>query len=1035
MRYKTFFLFISFSIFIILSYSQETTSIKGNELLKIGTIAPTANGEKYALIVGVSSYLDKNLNKLNYAHTDAKNFRDFLLKGYVGKINKENIKFLIEEKAVYDSFNAAIAFWLKDVRKKVKKGDEIYIYYSGHGIISAEGQNLMCRDSEITDPNLSELDNNIALTIIRSMVSQVVTEEKGVKVYYILDACRKNDNNNQSLNTANKVSSKLVAPGEYFFYAASEDQFSYESNKLDKGNGLFTYFLLLGLQGAADTNPVDNRISIDEIKRFVTRNVEDFSLNVLKTSQQPFFPIEKEIDRQRIISVLPKDTVAKYKEIYNTIKNQLLASFKKNQKVSIEDINKIYASKGWQSNVKKEYEAKPIEINTTETFIKNSYFLDSVNNEIYLKFMNAIHEKQLVEPEGKSAFDYYKQLEKNEINANLLEEANQKLFIALTSKTQKLIDNYLRGKSEDRSKKTFDLAFKEIKVADNILESDNPYRNVLKPKLYFLQARALAGSNNPRDWDKGIQIIDSALNVAPNAAYSYYTKAILFESKHRFFTAIKFFTKAIELAPNWIYAQYNMAEAYFKVSEFAKSISLCRQIITKDLKYSDAYSLLATNYENVKMYDSAIYWNQKALEVDSLNITAYKNLSRIYLKGNDFSQEKTNLSNQNIRIAAFQFNDAEALTVLGKKLEESKQFDSAASYYLAALHNNPFYINAIESYAILLWKLGKEKQAESLYSNAIKSMGNDSRILASYLNFKFQQSEFKAAEKVFYDLIGINHEDPSVFINYYKLLENNYELIHAKNILHLGLSYIPTSPSLVYNLANFYFKHHNNSLFNHYGLDSSLFYFRKSRTMTPNYSFTHFGLYQVYLTSNNADSALQSLQYARFLNQYIQTITNYNPDIISLADKSLKAKDYNLAIKYFKLAISFNDEFKSNWKLALCFYLDGQLENAEKIINNISLIGKTKTQVKEIKQLLGNILFDQKKYNTAFKVFKEIDDKMNPFPNYLEQAACLFNLNKPEDALQLFEEGKKNDATAIKNFIELEGLRYSKHLIETIKKL
>ena len=138
MRYKTFFLFISFSIFIILSYSQETTSIKGNELLKIGTIAPTANGEKYALIVGVSSYLDKNLNKLNYAHTDAKNFRDFLLKGYVGKINKENIKFLIEEKAVYDSFNAAIAFWLKDVRKKVKKGDEIYIYYSGHGEFKKE---------------------------------------------------------------------------------------------------------------------------------------------------------------------------------------------------------------------------------------------------------------------------------------------------------------------------------------------------------------------------------------------------------------------------------------------------------------------------------------------------------------------------------------------------------------------------------------------------------------------------------------------------------------------------------------------------------------------------------------------------------------------------------------------------------------------------------------------------------------------------------------------------------------------------------
>lgn len=1035
MKLKNFLPFFICLFLLQKSNSQEISSTKGNEVLRVGLLAPTSNGEKYALIVGVSSYLDKNLNKLNYAHTDARNFRDFLLKGYAGKINKENIKYLVEEKAVYDSFNAAIAFWLKDVRKKVKKGDEIFIYYSGHGIISAEGQNLMCRDSEITDPNLSELDNNIALTIIRSMVSQVVTEEKGVKVYYILDACRKNDNNSQTLNTANKISSKIVAPGEYFFYAASEDQFSYESSSLDKGNGLFTYFLLLGLQGAADTNPIDNRISIDEIKRFVSRNVEDYSLGMLKTTQQPFFPIEKEIDRKRIISVLPQDTVLKYKAIYKIIQNKLQASLFKKEKIGIENIAEIYASKGWGQQSLLNENSSIIKSNSTEKIIEKLVLSDSTDNEIYNNFLQAIEEKKLVEPEGKSAYDYFKLLELRKVNFGILETANEKLFIALTSKTQKLIDNYLKGKAENRSKKTFDLAVKEIKLADNILEKDNPYKEVLKPKLYFLQARALAGSNNPRDWDKGLQIIDSALNVAPNAAYSYYTKAILFESKHRYFTAIKFFTKAINLAPNWIYAQYNMADAYFKVSEYAKSINLCRQIISKDSSYSEAYSLIALNYENVKMYDSAIYWNKIAIEKDAENADAYINLSRNYLKGKDFSQEKNNLSNQNIRTAAFIFKNADALNVMGKKFEENKQFDSAAHYYSWALQINPYNIESIENSAFLQLQLGNKTQAELLYKDAIEKMGKDSRIMASFLKFKFHQKEYTEAENVFNELISINHEDPSIFIYYSYLLEKNNELIKGRDVLHLGLSYIPSSPSLVYNLANFYFKHNGNKLFNQFGLDSSLFYFKRSRIMTPNYSFTHFGLYQAFLEKNEIDSAFNSLEKARALNKYIQTITNYNPDLVSLVDKSLKLKDYKRAIEFAKLALSFNNDFKSNWKLALCFYLNEQLDSASNLLSIIIASAKSKSQIKEIKQLQANILFDQNKYMMAFEIFKEIDEKMNPFPNYLEQASCLLKLNRTEEAHLLFEEGKRNDHLALQTYLDLKGIRYSKNLIETIKKL
>jgi hypothetical protein len=58
------------------------TSGQNEESIK-GVIVPrnikedSLNGNRYALIIGVSSYDDKRISTLSYAHTDALNFYDF----------------------------------------------------------------------------------------------------------------------------------------------------------------------------------------------------------------------------------------------------------------------------------------------------------------------------------------------------------------------------------------------------------------------------------------------------------------------------------------------------------------------------------------------------------------------------------------------------------------------------------------------------------------------------------------------------------------------------------------------------------------------------------------------------------------------------------------------------------------------------------------------------------------------------------------------------------------------------------------------
>jgi tetratricopeptide (TPR) repeat protein len=1006
---------------------DSTAQQKGAQKLQLGTAATSFTGKKYALIVGVSSYIDKKLNKLNYAHTDAAQFKQLVESGYMGKF--EEVKYLTENNATYASVMAdAIVSWLNDLKTTAQKGDEIFIYYSGHGIITSGGQNFMCHDSKINDQNISKLQSIIPFTMIRTMVSELVSQEAGVKVTYVLDACRVADATDQpvsgDIKSANQLFEKNLSYGENVLYSASNEQYSYETNKLHGGNGIFTFFLRLGLMGAADNNPPDNRISMSEITKFVTRNVEDYVSNVLKKQQVPTFMIEKEVDRQRIISVLLKDTVSKYKDVYKKIKAGMDDAAKSKQPIA-----DYFAAKGitLSSNYATSNEAYA-SINSVE-------IIDSASSEpLYDSLLYAVEENHLIEPRGASAYDYYQRIKIKNSNPKIIKQAKSKLFVSLISKTQLLIDNYLVGKAEDRSKHAFDIAYKELKLADTLMDTKNPYRDELVPKLYFLQARALAGSTNPRDWDAGLTIIDSALKVAPQAAYSYYTKAILYKSKHRYFTAIKLFTKATELAPGWIYAQYNLAQAYYDVAEYAKSISLCHQIIAKEPNYAEAYTLIALNYENVKMYDSAIHWNKESIAIDASNVTAYNNISRVYLKGQDFNQQKSALANYYIYTAAQQFSNTDAMTTIGKRLMERKLYDSAQYYFNNALQLDGFHLSAIENLARLFSITGNTAKADALLFDAAKRMGNDSRIYAVIMAYKHQQRLYASADSVFRLVVNINHEDPSLFINYSKLLEDRGLLNESRNTLHEGFTYVNNSPSIIFNLANLFFKHHRNTGFTTAGLDSALYYFNRSLSITPNYSFTYFGLYQVYLANGSIDKAFQSLDKARELNQYIQTITNYNPDIMALVDKAIKAKEYTLSIRYAKIALSFTDDFKTNWKLALCYHLAGEQDSAYSFITKTAAMAKVKSQQKEQLQLLGNILFDKGNYVDALVIFEKVDEQ-NTFPNYLEQAACYVMMGNAAQATKLYEEGKANDATAKDSYINLEGTRYSNKLIAVIKNL
>src|SRR5262245_54093553 len=91
----------------------------------------TISVKRYALVIGLSS--SNNIHKLNYAHNDAMNFANLLKRGYLGIF--EEIKVLVEQNASYDSITQAVFLWLNDLTTIINPNDQIYIYFSGHGVV------------------------------------------------------------------------------------------------------------------------------------------------------------------------------------------------------------------------------------------------------------------------------------------------------------------------------------------------------------------------------------------------------------------------------------------------------------------------------------------------------------------------------------------------------------------------------------------------------------------------------------------------------------------------------------------------------------------------------------------------------------------------------------------------------------------------------------------------------------------------------------------------------------------------------------
>ena len=236
-----------------------------------GAVTPV-RGQKYALIIGISRYRNSDaITNLEYADVDARSIYAFLQQPAAGGFSRENMLLLSNEDATLANIRQA----LTDFVARASTNDLLLIFFAGHGAPDRSApQNLYVIAHDTHVENMPK--TALAMPELLRYVEQNI---KSKRVVLLMDACHSaglSTSGTRDLpnNLANQYLEQLLYQEEGRAVITSSDvnEKSHESKKWGNGHGVFTYYILEGLKGRADSNQ-DRFVSVGELFRYVRQKV------------------------------------------------------------------------------------------------------------------------------------------------------------------------------------------------------------------------------------------------------------------------------------------------------------------------------------------------------------------------------------------------------------------------------------------------------------------------------------------------------------------------------------------------------------------------------------------------------------------------------------------------------------------------------------------------------------------------------------------------------------------------------------------
>jgi hypothetical protein len=250
----------------------------------------------WAVVVGINDY--PRLPKLKYAVNDARAFQRLLVEKNL--VPPENITVLINEQATLRKLRGALGTGLKEA---ADSDDMVIIFYAGHG---ATERDAMSMDGDGLEKYILAYDTDpsdlFSTALPMRDLALIFNRIRSERLIFIADACYSGASGGRTVsvtglraNIADTFLDRIAAGrGKVIITASAANEVSVERDELQ--HGVFTYYLLEGLRGPADTD-ADGLVTVDEAYRYVSDRVP-------QATRQEQHPVKKgTIEGSLILSI------------------------------------------------------------------------------------------------------------------------------------------------------------------------------------------------------------------------------------------------------------------------------------------------------------------------------------------------------------------------------------------------------------------------------------------------------------------------------------------------------------------------------------------------------------------------------------------------------------------------------------------------------------------------------------------------------------------------------------------------------------
>lgn len=233
-----------------------------------------------AIIIGIEKY--KRVAKADFANADALDFYDYAVRAL--GIKPENIKLLVDEAADDVEIYKAFQNWLP---VKVNKGKtDVFVFYSGHGYPGQDGNSLYILPFGAD----KDLISKTAINQQEIISSLQAAQPRAVTMF--IDSCYSGQTRGGDILIAGarpfvpKTILNAYPQNFTVITASANDQISSASQELK--HGIFSYYLMKGMEGDADKNK-DGKIIVSEMQEYLTDMVGRHAMGINRKQQPQFF--------------------------------------------------------------------------------------------------------------------------------------------------------------------------------------------------------------------------------------------------------------------------------------------------------------------------------------------------------------------------------------------------------------------------------------------------------------------------------------------------------------------------------------------------------------------------------------------------------------------------------------------------------------------------------------------------------------------------------------------------------------------------